>query len=111
MAKAKKPLGELEQLVLLALVRLDHEGYGVRVRDEIGRRTGRALTLGSVYKTLLRLEEKGMVGAQQGEPTPERGGRRKTYYSVLPPGHRALQYSLAGIRRMTQGLDPVWDAP
>src|SRR5262245_59511513 len=111
MAKAKKPLGELEQLVLLALIRLGEAAYGVRVRDEIGRRTVRSLTLGSVYKTLLRLEEKGMVRAHQGEPTPERGGRRKTFYSVLPPGDRALQFSLAGIRRMTQGIDPVWEAP
>lgn len=115
MAKANKPapahLGELEQLVLLALVRLGEEAYGISVRDEIARRAGRELTVGSIYKTLLRLEEKGMISARQGDPTPERGGRRKTHYRVLPPGDRALQYSLAALRRMTHGLSPTWEAP
>lgn len=113
MTKANKQaphLGELEQLVLLALLRLGEEAYGISVRDEIGRRAGRDLTVGSIYKTLLRLEEKGFIAARQGEPTPERGGRRKTHYSVLPPGERALQASLAAIRRMTRGLAPAWEA-
>jgi PadR family transcriptional regulator len=114
MAKANKSpahLGEVEQLVVLALLRLGENAYGVLVREEISRRTGRALTLGSVYKTLLRLEDKEFIAARQGEPTPERGGRRKTHYSVLPAGRRALQYSLAALRRMALGLDPVWEAP
>lgn len=114
MTKANKQpghLGELEQLVLLALVRLGEEAYGIPVRDEIAQRAGRDLAVGSVYKTLLRLEEKGFIATRQGEPTPERGGRRKTHYTVLPPGHRALQHSLAALRRMTQGLAPQWDAP
>ena len=115
MTKAnKRPpahLGELEQMVLLALVRLGEGAYGILVREEITRRAGRELTVGSVYKTLLRLEEKGFIAARQGEPTPERGGRRKTHYSVLPPGQRALQYSLAALRRMTRGLDLVWEGP
>jgi DNA-binding PadR family transcriptional regulator len=112
MAKANKQathLGELEQLVLLALVRLGDEAYGITVRDEIVRRAGRSLTVGSVYKTLLRLEGKGFVSAWQGEPTAERGGRRKTHYRVLPAGHRALEYSLAALRRMASGLSPAMD--
>lgn len=115
MTKANKQapahLGELEQLVLLALVRLGDEAYGISVRDEIARRASRDLSVGSIYKTLLRLEEKGFIAARQGEPTPERGGRRKTHYSVLPPGDRALQYSLAALRRMTRGLSPLWEVP
>ncbi|HXI21192.1 MAG TPA: helix-turn-helix transcriptional regulator, partial [Gemmatimonadales bacterium] len=87
MAKSDKQpagnLGDFEQLVLLALVRLGPEAYGVRVRDEIARRAGRAVSLGSVYKTLLRLEAKGLVATRAGEPTPERGGRRKIYYHLL----------------------------
>ena len=115
MTKANKQppahLGDLEQLVLLALVRLGDEAYGISVRDEIARRAGRHLSVGSIYKTLLRLEEKGFVAARQGTPTPERGGRRKTHYSVLPPGDRALQYNLAALRRMTRGLAPLWELP
>jgi PadR family transcriptional regulator len=115
MAKSKKHptgnLGDFEQLVLLALVRLGSEAYGVRIRDEIARRGGRAVSLGSVYKTLLRLEAKGLVAAQTGEPTPERGGRRKTYYHMRPAGERALHAALAALRSMTSGLDPVWEAP
>lgn len=115
MTKANKPapahLGELEQLVLLALVRLGDEAYGISVRDEIARRAGRDLTVGSIYKTLLRLEEKGLIVARQGEPTPERGGRRKTHYTVLPPGDRALRSSLAALRRMTSGLAPLREVP
>lgn len=116
MTKANKAaipdhLGELEQLVLLALVRLGEEAYGISVREEIARRAGRELSVGSIYKTLLRLEEKGYVAARQGDPTPQRGGRRKTHYTVLPPGERALHYSLGAIKRMTRGLSPLWEAP
>jgi PadR family transcriptional regulator, regulatory protein PadR len=104
-------LGEFEQLLLLALLRLGGEGYGVTVRRELERRAGRAVSLGTVYKTLLRLEAKGMVAARIGEPTPERGGRRKKYYLVTPAGRRALERSLAALRKMSRGLAPAWQVP
>jgi len=104
-------LGEFEQLVLLTLLRLGQGGYGVTVRQELARRAGRAVSLGTVYKTLLRLEAKGLVAARIGEPTPERGGRRKKLYLVTPAGRRALERSLAALRKMSRGLDPAWQAP
>lgn len=103
-------LGEFEQLVLLALLRLGDEGYGVTVRRELERRAGRDVSLGTVYKTLLRLEAKGLVAARIGEPTPERGGRRKKHYLVTPAGRRALEHALAALRKMSRGLDPAWQS-
>ncbi len=99
-------LGEFEQLVLLALARLDDEAYGVTVQQEITRHARREVGLGSVYKTLSRLEDKGMVESWAGEPSPVRGGRRKKHYHLLPAGSRELQRSLAALRGMTRGLTP-----
>ena len=97
-------LGEFEQLVLLALVRQGHDAYGVSICQEIADRTGRDVSLGAVYKTLERLEDKGLVASRIGEPTPERGGRRKKHYRPLAAGVRALKQSLAALRSMTAGL-------
>ena len=69
-------LGELEQLVMLAVLRVGEEAYGVSVRREIEERTGRALTLGTVHKTLSRLEDKQLLESYTGEPSSVRGGRR-----------------------------------
>ena len=99
-------LGEFEQLVLLAIVRLGPDAYGVSVTDEITARANRPASLGAVYKTLERLEDKGLVAGWIGEPTAERGGRRKKHYRLLAAGDRALKRSLASIRSMTDGLSP-----
>ena len=104
-------LGELEQLVLIALLRLVHEGYGVSVREELASRGGRVVSLGTVYTTLLRLEAKGLVAARLGEPTAERGGRRKKLYAVTAAGRSALGRSLATLRKLSHGLAPTWEAP
>ena len=104
-------LGEFEQIVLLALIRLGDEAYGVSVSREIARRTGRDAGLGSVYKTLMRLESKRFVEARVGEPTPQRGGRRKKFYRVTPQGRRALATVLGALRRMARGLDAAWTTP
>jgi len=110
---AVSPLGDFEQLVLLALVRLGEGAYGVTIHDEIVRRARRDVTLATVYKTLERLEDKGLAASTVGEPTAERGGRRKKYFRVQPAGRRALTASLASLRRMTDGLprelDPLAD--
>jgi len=104
-------LGEFEQLVLLALLRLGKDGYGVTVRSELLDHAGRDVSLGTVYKTLLRLEAKGLVLAHVGEPTPARGGRRKKHYVVAARGRTALERSLAALRGMSRGLNPIWGAP
>ena len=98
-------LGELEQLVLLGVLRVGKEAYGVPVHNEIQRRAARDLTLGTIYKTLTRLEEKGLVVSHVGAPTPERGGRRTRCYVVTPAGKRSLQASLRVLQRMASGLD------
>jgi PadR family transcriptional regulator PadR len=98
-------LGELEQVVLLAILQVGDEAYGVSIRREIQDRTARDFTLGTVYKTLARLEEKGLAASSPGEPTPERGGRRKRYYRVTAAGRRSLRHSLSALRTMTVGLD------
>src|ERR1051326_3560885 len=97
-------LGELEQLVLLALLRLGEEGYGVTVRAMLARKTRRRLSLGTIYKTLLRLEAKGLATAWLGEPTPERGGRREKHYRGTPAGRRALPGWLSALRSLGGGL-------
>lgn len=104
-------LGEFEQLVLLALLRLDREGYGITVREELVRQAGRDVSLGTVYTTLLRLETKGLIQAHIGEPTPERGGRRKKHYGVSPRGKAALMRSLAALRKLSRGLDQALTSP
>jgi DNA-binding PadR family transcriptional regulator len=99
-------LGEFEQLVLLALTRLGQDAYGVPIADDIVSRTKRDVSLGAVYKKLDRLETKGLIASRMGQPTPERGGRRKKHYRLLATGQRALKESIAGLRRMTDGLEP-----
>jgi DNA-binding PadR family transcriptional regulator len=101
-------LGEFEQLVLLALMRLGPDAYGVSICQDIVDRTGRDVSLGAVYKTLERLEDKGLVQSRIGDPTAERGGRRKKHYRPLAAGQRALRQSLSAIRNMTEGLESEW---
>src|ERR1041385_324918 len=105
-------LGEFEQLVRLALLRLGEGGCGVTVRAMLEQRAHRRVSLGTVYKTLLRLEAKGLVAAWVGEPTPERGGRRKKHYRVTGAGRRDLSRSLEALRKLGRGprraLDPAW---
>jgi DNA-binding PadR family transcriptional regulator len=98
-------LGDLEQLVILGVLRAGKDAYGVPVHDEIQHRAGRDLTLGTIYKTLARLEEKGLVVSHVGAPTSERGGRRTRCYGVTPAGRRELQASIRSLQRMASGLD------
>ena len=102
-------LGELEQVVLLAILRVGEDAYGVPVAAEIERQTGRELTLATIYKTLSRLEHKGLRVAREGEPTAQRGGRRKRYYQLSPAGRTELRHSLGALRRMTRGLQVGWE--
>jgi PadR family transcriptional regulator len=102
-------LGELEQLVLLALLRLGDDAYGVAVQREIAARARRHPSFATIYTTLSRLEEKGLIASQLGEPSPERGGRRKKHFLLRPAGRRALRASLDAVRGMTRGLDTSWE--
>jgi DNA-binding PadR family transcriptional regulator len=93
-------LGRLEELVLLALVRLRENAYGVTIRRELAERTGRDVSFGAVYTTLDRLGRKGYVSSRVGDPTPERGGRAKKYFTIEAPGIRALNETQEAIASM-----------
>lgn len=95
-------LGEFEQLVLFALLQQD-EAYGVTIREAIEARTGRRTSAGAVYTTLERLEARGLVSSYWGEPTPERGGKRKRFYRMKPAGREALARSWRALRAMARG--------
>ena len=94
--------------MLLALVRLGDNAYGMTVRREIEERTGRALSIGAVYATLERLQTKGYVRSFVGEPTAERGGRAKRLFRIEPEGERALRTAQDTMRKMTVGLKSRW---
>src|SRR4029079_15843032 len=103
--------GELEQLVLLPVMQAGDDAYGVVVQTAIRRKARRDLTLGTVYKTLSRLEAKGVVSSELGEPTAARGGRAKRYYHVTAAGRRVLQQQLSALRSMAAGLDVGLETP
>lgn len=100
-------LGEFEHIVILALLRLGDRAYGVTVRQEIEARTGREVSIGAIYATLDRLETKGYVRSQFGEPTPERGGRSKRFFHVTAKGMSAVNRTHRAVQRMSQGLDLI----
>ncbi len=100
-------LGELESLILLAILRL-REAYGVPVRDEIEKRTGKRLSRGAVYTALARLEKKGYLDSTIGPPTPTRGGKSKRFYSVNDRGMDALRTSTRVMEQMRAGLEALF---
>lgn len=97
---SREALGELEHLVLLALLRLGDEAYGVGILEEIAARTGREPARAAVYIALRRLEAKGLLRSRLGEATPERGGRAKRYFRLTPTGLQQLRASRAALMRM-----------
>ena len=98
-------LGEFEQLVLIAVVRLEADAYGATIRREIEARTGRRLSISAVYTTLERLEQKGFVRSWVGDPTPQRGGRRRKYFALVPAGARTLRAAYRAFTGMAAGLE------
>jgi DNA-binding PadR family transcriptional regulator len=107
----KQGLGEFEMLVLLAAIRLgEDDAYAVSIVDEIERRTGRSVQRASVYVTLQRLEEKGLVSTMLGDPLPERGGRARRMVRVEPRGVDAAREARASFSNMWRGLDLVGGA-
>ena len=97
-------IGEFEQLVLLALLRLGNGAYGASIRREIKDRTKRDVPIGSVYVTLARLERKKMVVSYVGLPSHERGGRRRKHYLLNEPGQRALGRAYRALMAMAEGI-------
>ena len=98
-------LGEFEQIVLLAVLRLGEEAYGVTILNEIAARTGRNPSPGALYTTLHRMEDKGLVTSRDGSPTPERGGRAKRFVTVTREGRNAVASAQAAYRSLLEGLD------
>jgi DNA-binding PadR family transcriptional regulator len=98
-------LGEFEQIVLFSIVRLEHEAYGATIRRDIEARTARRLSISAVYTTLDRLEQKGLVRSWIGEPTAERGGRRRKHFALAAEGGRALKAAHRDYMAMATGLE------
>lgn len=84
-------LGEFEEIVLLTVARLQGQAYGVNITHEIIEQTNRSVRMNQVHASLLRLEDKGMVNSQMGDPTPERGGRRKRLFTITAYGQQTLR--------------------
>jgi PadR family transcriptional regulator PadR len=100
-----KSLGEFEQMILFALIALGSDAYGASIRREIVARTGREVSAGAVYTVLDRLERSAMVTSHIGEPTAERGGRRRKHYRIRPEAARLLTQTRERMRQMESGLD------
>lgn len=102
----KESLSRLEEMVLLAVMRLGPASYGVTIRREIEVQTGRGVSLGAIYPTLDRLEDQGLVRSRRGEPTGERGGRSRRHFKLLPKGYEALRQSRRAMAAMWAGFEP-----
>jgi DNA-binding PadR family transcriptional regulator len=97
-------LSNLELMVMLSIIRIGDDAYGVSISSEIERTTGNAVLLGSVYDALRRLENKGLITAAVGESTPERGGRAKRHYSPTPHGLRVVRHTRRSLMQLWKGL-------
>lgn len=95
-------IGEFEELVLLTIAALDENAYGVAIKEDIEQRTDRSISIGALHSTITRLEEKGFIKSWLGDPTQERGGRRKRYFQLTNQGK-------AGLRNVKSLRDELWD--
>ena len=102
-------LGEFEQLLLLAVLRLGDEAYGVTIRQAIETATGRDVSAGAVYTALGRLEQRGLVTSRPGESAPERTGMRRRYYTVRPEGARRLVRAYRDLQSLAHGVMPAME--
>jgi PadR family transcriptional regulator len=103
-------LGDFEQLVLLGVLRLGDDAYGAAIRQEIHARSGRDVSINAVYTTLERLETKGLLHSWTGEPTAQRGGRRRKFYALRPAGLTAMRHAYRAFQSMAEGLQGRLDA-
>jgi len=100
----RQSLGEFEHLVMLAILRVGSEAYGVTIAEEVETRSGRAVNQAAVYMTLRRLEEKGLAKSEWGEPTATRGGRAKRFFSLTADGMERLRVARTELDAMYEGL-------
>lgn len=107
----KHMAGDFEQLVLLSIFRLGAGAYGATIRRDIETRTGRSLAISAVYVTIARLEQKKLVRTFIGEPTAERGGRRRKHVRLLAAGERAVREAYRTFRGMVDGLEGRFETP
>jgi DNA-binding PadR family transcriptional regulator len=103
-APKRQFLAEFELYVMLAVVRLAPEAYGAAIRREIECRTGRSVSIGALYATLGRLEDKGLLVHRASHPLPVKGGRSRKYYEATPAGETVLTHSAVALNRMMDGL-------
>lgn len=101
---AKKFLGEFEQVVLLTIVRLGDDAFGGKIRSTIDELIHREITIGALYITLDRLEEKGLVTSNHGETVSSRGGRPRKYFKLTPDGKQALTRSRDVMQTLWSGI-------
>ena len=104
MKRPREYLGQLELMVLLGVVRPDGEAYGVQIARSIEEASGREVSLASVYVALERLEQKGLISSSLGEPTPQRGGRARTYFKPTAAGLKEAQAACTTLSRLAAGL-------
>ena len=103
-------LGEFEELVLLTIASLDKDAYGVGIKEDIEGRTNRTISIGALHANITRLEEKGFLKSWLGDPTQERGGRRKRFFEITSHGKEAL-YEMKSLRDQLWSLSKVKLSP
>jgi len=104
-----EPVGQFEQIVLTAILSLRDEAYGVSIHQKASQLAApKKISLGAVYVTLDRLEDKGLVRSWLSDPTPERGGRSKRFYQLEALGERALEESAATAKRVWETVAEIW---
>jgi DNA-binding PadR family transcriptional regulator len=108
---ANDSIGEFEQLVLLAVLRLGQSAYGVPIAEELARHTSRPILRPSVYVALRRLGAKGLIRSRLGEPEPRRGGRARRYFELEPAGLELLRESRRTLMSLWDGVAPLDEAP
>ena len=104
-------LGEFEEIVLLAALRLEDHAYAIPIREEIRRRARRRVARGALYTALERLEEKGLLSSCMSDPLPERGGRSRRYFKLTARGLAALRASRRARLDLWQGLEAILGKP
>jgi DNA-binding PadR family transcriptional regulator len=100
-------LGDLQQLTMLAVARLGDEAFGGAIQDELHKVAGREMSVSTIYVTLVRLEDQGLVESKRTLPDPSRGGKGKRFFNLTPKGWRALESSRNALARMWEGVNPA----
>lgn len=102
-------LGEFETLVLLSILQLGDDAYGIEILRVLNEDAGRDVSFGAVYSSLRRMKKKGFVESRLGDPSPVRGGRAKKFFTVTEKGLDVVRTSLASLNRLTANLEPILD--